>query len=276
MQGMEVQLPGGLLTNGNLLRMATFQPITGKIEQALIDLDDTRYKHDYVTQVLSTVLARIEDLNVNQECVLQLCMADRQYLMLRLAATLNGEQVWLKATCAKCGGLFDVEIYRSALPVKQAGNGFPFATLQLNKSTIELRVPNAADQHILAHVPEAQAITHLLRSCIRSVDGTPPSDAFFQNLSESDIEEIDSALDNVAPAVCTKLLITCPECQQEQQAELNHYELGITGSYFLYDEIHTLARNYHWSETEILNLPKDRRRLYIDLINRTAGKIEHV
>jgi hypothetical protein len=35
--------------------------------------------------------------------------------------------------------------------------------------------------------------------------------------------------------------------------------------------VHVLASTYHWSERQILGLPRSRRRLYLDLIDRSRG-----
>ncbi len=40
---------------------------------------------------------------------------------------------------------------------------------------------------------------------------------------------------------------------------------------FLYREVHTLARYYHWSEVDILALSRERRRRYLALIDRALG-----
>jgi hypothetical protein len=42
----------------------------------------------------------------------------------------------------------------------------------------------------------------------------------------------------------------------------------------LSEEVHVLARCYHWSEAEILQLPATRRRRYLALIARDAGARE--
>ena len=105
-------------------------------------------------------------------------------------------------------------------------------------------------------------------------DDELPDEFFFSRLNESDIEAIDEALDTASPSVCDQLLVTCPECDCSQRAELDHYTLSGINERLFYDEIHTLASHYHWSEEAILNLPRKRRRLYLSLINRSAGMTE--
>ncbi len=36
----------------------------------------------------------------------------------------------------------------------------------------------------------------------------------------------------------------------------------------LYEEVHIIAMRYHWSEADILRLPKRKRSIYLDIIAR--------
>lgn len=267
---MEVQLPGGLLHNGCIQRNARFRPLTGRIEQTLIDAASSLDRPAYVTAVLSQVVDAIGESAVDSEIASRLTVADRQYLMLRLAALLNGEQMWLKVDCAHCGEPFDVELKRCELPVKAAGEGFPEVSLQMDNWEIRARVPNGQDQQAIAHSEEQEALAILLQQCICSVNGELPHADFARLLNEAEIEAIDEALDEVAPAVCDRLLVTCPECHTEQSALLDHYANIGLDEYFFYHEIHTLASHYHWSEAEILDLPRSKRQRYLQLINRSS------
>ena len=112
MHGVEVILPGGLPNNGYIERQVRFLPLTGRIEQTLIDSGRNLDRPGYVTAVLASVLDSIGEQPADVGRVADLCVADRQYLMLRLAAMLDGEQMWLKVDCARCDSLFDVEVQR--------------------------------------------------------------------------------------------------------------------------------------------------------------------
>lgn len=274
MHCLEVILPGGLPENGCIERQARFRPLTGRIEQALIEFGRGLDRPGYVTAVLGSALDSIGNQPADAGRVADLCVADRQYLMLRLAAMLDGEQMWLNVGCGHCDALFDVDILRCDLPVKEAGQGFPLVTLRVKEWAIDARVPTGADQERIGDQSEEEAMKQLLQNCIRSVNGEPPGNEFINNLFEPDIEAIDEALDEVSPAVCNQLLVTCPECGREQNAQLDHYALaGMDGNFF-YDEVHTLASHYHWSEAEILDMPQARRRLYLGMINRSANMTE--
>jgi hypothetical protein len=268
---LQVTLPGGLAQNGRIERQAKFRTLTGRIEQTLIESDDSMGKPGYVTRVLGATLDKIGDQPVDTEQVEALCVADRQFLMLRLAAMLDGEQMWLKLRCGKCHALFDVDIRRCDLPVKEAGQGYPISTIQLNDMAVRVRVPSGKDQHKIENLDEAEAMRLLLQQCIESVDGGSLDKAIIDALGKSEIDAIDDALDELSPAVCNQILVTCPECKKDQQAELDHYQISGMNNHYFHDEIHTLASHYHWSEAEILGLPQSRRRLYIGMINRSVG-----
>lgn len=267
---MEVQLPGGLLEDGCIQRNARFRPLTGRIEQTLIESAANLDRPAYVTFVLSEVLDVIGESAIDAEMVSRLSVADRQYLMLRLAALLNGEQMWLKVDCGHCDAPFDVELMRCDLPVKQAGDSFPGVSLHLENWNIEARVPTGQDQEAIMQGTEEEALRTLLQHCICSVNGESPQADFSRLLNEEEIDAIDEALDEVAPAVCDRLLVSCPECNTEQNALLDHYANIGLDEYFFYDEIHTLASHYHWSEADILDLPRAKRRRYLQLINRSS------
>jgi hypothetical protein len=271
MRGMEVRLPGGLLKNGALERRAVFAALTGKAELALLELEPASAPPAYVNSVLLQVLETIGHQPVEEDTLNALCVADRQYLMLRLAALLGGEQLWLKATCGRCRAFFDIDIRRCDLPLKPAGETFPVTRLELPVGQVEVRVPTAKDQLATLDMPEVEALTELLRRCITRVNGVSPDPVLVAELSPEDIAAIDRALDELSPAVCNELLVVCPECRTEQSAKLNHYALPEVKSGAFYDEIHTLAMHYHWGEEELLKMPRARRRRYLALINRSTS-----
>jgi hypothetical protein len=269
---MEVQLPGGLSQDGLIQRNARFRPLTGRVEQTLIDSANNPSRPGYVSSVLSHVLESVGDRPADADLAASLCVVDRQYLMLRLAALIDGEQMWLKVECGHCESPFDVDLQRCDLPVKPAGAGYPLATLELGGDIVEVRIPTGEDQERIGDLPEDDAIRQLLRDCLCRVNGKPASETQADNLSAAEIEQIDEALDDVSPAVCDRLLVVCPECGREQYSELDHYAASSLNEYLFYDEVHGLASHYHWSEAEILDLPQHKRRRYLDLINRSGGQ----
>jgi len=271
MDVMDTILPGGLAARGGIERRARFRPLTGQTELALIELDGNTSGPARAGSALVLTLESMGDHAVDAESITSLCTADCQFLLLRLSAMLSGEQQWLKITCGHCDAFFDVDYRRNELPMKEAGEGFPYTRLGLEAGEAELRVPTTADQCGVAGLDDHEAMLHMLQCSIRSIDDVPPSSAVIRNLSDADVSAIDQALDLLSPAVCNELLVVCPECDGEQSARLDHYTLAGLDGNAIYDEIHTLAIYYHWSETAILNMTRARRHKYLELIDRSRA-----
>ena len=74
------------------------------------------------------------------------------------------------------------------------------------------------------------------------------------------------------PLVAPTVSSPCPDCGHEQEQPLDlgrvllrHLEAIQTG---LLETVHQLAKSYHWTEDQILNLPARRRDRYLKLISR--------
>ena len=264
--GNELQMPGGLNVSGSLHRRFRVKPITGHASLDYIEsLNRAANLPVAVTRLLGEIL-EMDGRAIGFRVAEAMCVGDRRYAMLNIGRLLAGDHVWMHPQCPRCDRLFDVGVRRSELPVKQAGDGFPFAEIELGGDLLRLRVPTGLDQARSLNWG-ASAQLDLVQSCFVSVSGNKPPDKFVAGLGAEDIEEIDRVLDDVAPDVGTRIATACPDCNAEHEVELNPYEIGLDRD-SLFGEIHTLAFHYHWSETDVLSLPHNRRQRYLGLINR--------
>lgn len=269
---MEVTLPGGLWAHDQLTRSARFASFSGHAELALAELDASACSMpDFVTRALCLSLSDLGGLPPVPEAVEGLCVADRQFLMLRLAEVLNGDDAWLRARCSFCEHLFDLHIRRSALPVKEAEEGFPFCTVDSRHGRMRLRVPTGHDQKAIVQKGDEEAMRMLLASCVVSVDGKAPDPALLKSFSDEDVQAIEEALEALSPSVCDMLQTECPECGGQQNVCISPYEIRFDQQHGLFQEVHGLASYYHWSEQDILALPRGRRRLYLGMISLESG-----
>jgi hypothetical protein len=91
-------------------------------------------------------------------------------------------------------------------------------------------------------------------------------------------EVVETAMETMAPSLCTDLAGTCPECGAGVEAIFDplHFtlrELRDQAS-FVYEDVCSIAHHYHWSEADILALPSARRTRYAELASdraRSAG-----
>jgi hypothetical protein len=257
-------LPGGLIRQGERLRDWTFAPLTGALEVAIAEAArGTGSLPQRVTAVLTAALGELGGEAVGPETVRSLTVADRQYLMRRLGGMLGIEEDWIAASC-RCGSSFDVPIRYSELPVKPAGEGYPYAEAATSLGRLRLRVPTGADQEAIAAIDDpAAARRRLARRCL--VEPVPGP------LSEQDVAKIETALEEVAPELTTRAQVACVDCGRPHELYLDPYLCLSRASEEIFLEIHTLASVYHWSEREILSLPRERRQLYIALLDRARG-----
>ncbi len=269
---MELTLPGGLNRDGVVYRSALLEPLNGYVEQAIAEaLDGAANLPAAVSTVLGSALRSIGGIDANAKTAAALCVADRHYLMYRLAQLVDGDHFWLHAACARCGSPFDVDLNRSDLPVKPAGRDYPFADVPVAQGRVRLRVPNGADQACITDLGEPQALRQLLTRIIVSVDPLVPHESFVDRLGAEDLAHVEEALEEVSPAMCTRVQTRCPECEAEQTVGIDPYVFDSLGQDALWREVHTLAFFYHWNELDILSLPRERRHRYLGYIDNARG-----
>lgn len=269
---LHVSLPGGLFGADFVRQDAVLQEITGRLEERLQQcVEETSEGPARVSAVLGEALQSVGGQPADRDLAASLCVADRQFLMMCLAQMIDGDQVWMSASCTSCAAPFDMLLTRSALPVQSAGAGFPTATVWLNDRETRFRVATGADQEALLSLGEEHALRHLLSACLQSFSGGGSSDELINDLSGDDIAAIEAALETVAPTVCTTLQTRCPECDEAQSFPLNPYSLAGQQSSDLYRDVHSLASHYHWSESQILDLPRERRQLYLRYVAADLG-----
>jgi len=259
-----MMLPGGVWQQGSLQREAAFRPVDGHLELALATAAGTGQDlPGLVSEALHAALAQLGSQAPDRQQVDALSVGDRQFLMSRLAGHLGLAQAWLSAVCSHCRSQFDFSLDYSILPAKPAARGYPFAEAKLTTGTVQLRVPTGADQRAILHLAdEVQARQELAQRCIV---GQPVA------LTEDDIVLIEAALEELAPELSTSVSAPCPECATDNYLEIDpYYCLGRVGNE-LFLEVHKLAAFYHWSEADILNLPRWRRKKYLGLIDRARG-----
>jgi hypothetical protein len=92
-----------------------------------------------------------------------------------------------------------------------------------------------------------------------------------RKLSEAERIAVIDAMESKAPQIDLQLDLRCPECGHTFVVpfDINSFffdEMRINGRQML-REVHLLAFYYHWSESEILSLKRDRRRAYLALLS---------
>jgi hypothetical protein len=271
-----MRLPGGLWHDGRRYREFGFRPLTGAVELAVSEAwQHAETLPEATTKVLGATLLHIGGLEPEAALVDALSVGDRQFLTTRLAGRMGGDEAWFSIDCRACGEPFDFPLRFSELPVKPAGSSYPFCETVLEAGTFRWRVPNGADQKALALLPShEEAVRTLLQRCLAHGEkGADADDAagVIASLTDTEIARIESALEAQAPEITNRVKAACAGCSRMNEIEIDpilHLRRPFQGVSI---DIHRIASVYHWSEAEILSLPRQRRLRYLDLIDRARG-----
>jgi hypothetical protein len=218
-------------------------------------------------------------------------VADRQFILLKIREATFGEHVQGSVPCPwpDCGKRVGVSFSTADVPVTVARDKGPSYSLVLTpesmpgasaaERTVTFRLPTGADQEQLAELleeNEATALTRLLTRCLLRVGAEEVVDeARVTQLSPLARLEIERRMREVSPEVNLLMAAVCAHCGREFSApfDLRHFffgELRVTAD-LLDRQVHYLAYHYHWSEREIMEMPRDRRSRYLAVL---ADEIE--
>lgn len=287
-------LPGGWVdATGVLHREVVFSALTGRDEALLADA--ARNRAAQITAVLTRCIQRIGTVSpVSESIVHNLLVADRDFLLLKLREATFGSRVQGTLPCPwpDCGDKVDIDFSIDDIPVTTSEDKGPVFAMSLSSEAasfengtpiheITFRLPTGADQELVSPrlaENESVALTELLARCIQSI-GTVAitSPAQLERLSSRARMEVEAEMLRVAPRIELNMDVVCPECTRAFTApfDLQDFFFGEmrTSRDLLLREVHYLAYHYHWSEKEIMEMPKDARRNYIEIL---ADEIERL
>ena len=289
-------LPGGYVDEARTVhRRVELIPLSGREEEFLAG-NHRRESASLVTTVLSRCVRRIGSIGpVSEDVARNLLVADRQYLLLKLREATFGDQVQATIVCPwpGCGNKIDIDFSIGDIPVKESEDKGPVYRVELSPEAaftdaqgqihgeVSFRLPNGGDQEAispLVHENEARALSMLLKRCIQSIGPLKkPGDELVNSLSPLARMEIERRMEVVAPQVDLTMEGDCPECEREFGLNFDLHEFFFgelrTSLDLLYRQVHYLAFHYHWSEREIMEMSKEKRHKYIEVL---AEEIERL
>ena len=257
-------LPGGLvLDDGRRLGRAELRPLTGREEEWVTQHAGTPSAH-LATKLLSACFVRLEDVPVSSEIVGKLLVGDRDYLILQLRRMTLGDRFAAVFSCPACKRAMDVEFLAQDILIEPRPQNVATYTWQ-GERVVRYRLPNGADQEAVADLSPSEAVEVLLARCVIDDGGLP--------LSAEERDALIADMEAHAPQIDLELDLSCPECGHSFTTPFDCTSFFFSEirahSRHLMREVHYLALHYHWSESEILNLQRDRRRGYLALLNET-------
>lgn len=140
--------------------------------------------------------------------------------------------------------------------------------VEVNGMILRYRIPDSFDLAAIATCrdPE-QARRQIARRCTTLDDGAIPTDEI---LTDGTLELLSKSMAESDPNVDITLDLICPVCsgRWEMVLDILSYlwsEIEFEAKRLLRD-VHTLARAYGWSESEILGLSAARRQAYLEMV----------
>jgi hypothetical protein len=131
----------------------------------------------------------------------------------------------------------------------------------LDGTDVSFRLPRVSDLVELAGREDAEA--ELARRCVRPA-----------RVSARRLRRVEAAMEALAPSLSRELEALCPACGHELLVELD-VQLYCTAelqllAHSVFEDVHAIAASFHWPESEILALPRERRMRYAELARSAA------
>jgi hypothetical protein len=193
-------------------------------------------------------------------------------LVVRLFEQSCGAVMNMQVRCpgTDCGTAMDVALPLSELapdPQPVTRGRYELKLRSEPSRTITFRLPTGADQEELSTIEdETRATAALLARC------TGLDQDELDRLGAAACEEIEAAMEQRAPQADVEIEVNCPECGRSFSGRSSwplHCLVDVANQAARVErEVHVLAWHYHWSEADILSLPRAKRRRYIDLIEQ--------
>lgn len=285
-------LPGGLVDeHGAVHRAAELAPLSGREEELLATLAGTPAA-ELASEVLARCVRAVGAVRpVTPEVARRMLVGDRLFLLLRLREASFGSRVEGRLGCPWCGARVDLDFSTADVPVKESPATTLVHRLELSAADVddgvagvlEFRLPNGGDQEALASLVSkdpGEALTALLERCVAGA-GVPAEEAAraVGRLTDAGRRSVQRAMDERAPAVELEMELRCPECGRDFTApfDLQEFVFGElrTSRDLLYRQVHYLAFHYHWSEREILEMPREKRLAYIEVLAEEMEVLSH-
>jgi hypothetical protein len=196
----------------------------------------------------------------------ELPAADGEALLLLLRRAALGDLIRAEAHCSApaCQARVDVDFriaeYLSAQEAHRPKNlrdGDRKGWFSFAGESVQFRLPTCAD--LVAIEQESEPYAALLRRCIEPAE-----------VSGRLRKRIEDAMERMAPRLSRSMTGICPECARTFDLyfdvdsfvlrELRNQAAGI------YQDVHLLALHYKWPERQILEMPRNRRIQYAEML----------
>ncbi len=249
--------------------------MTGLSAAATLELWDAAERVERTQRALVLAAAAVTAPGAGAPAALAtLPIGRRDAHLLELHSALAGPALEAVADCPACGATAEVGF--DAVELLRAGDAAP-SVERLDKGgyAIDWRPPDSHDVAAAAHAGDATAAERvLLERCVTSATG-PEGPLDGPSLPPGIRRALAEAMAAADPLAELLVDVACPVCDTPFVASLDvtEYvwaELRASARRVL-REVHVLAREYGWSQAEVLALDERRRAAYLELAGGTPS-----
>ena len=211
----------------------------------------------------------------------ELSIGQRDSLLLTLREMTFGSQIQSLATCPACKDRLELTFGAADIRVIAPSPTSATLSLQVDDYDVQFRLPNSLDLVTCAEsvsIPQESTVNQLLspqkillKRCLLAVSYR--GDA--QSIAQLPQEIVNAVITHMAyadPQAEVQFNLTCPVCGHQWRSVFDIVsffwsEIHAWAMRLLRD-VHVLASNYGWRETDIVAMHPYRRQLYLEMIGR--------
>ena len=237
------------------------QPTRSLSPQKILDVWEAGRQQHELDRALTLLAAAYPELSRDE--LADLTIGERDTRLLRLRMVMFGEAADGTSECPQCAERVEFPIDTVRLAHRE--NVTETAQeIEVNGTCLRFRLPTSRDLAGVVNTPDqSRGIRQLIEQCV--IEPRLP-----EELSDDVVEALSDAIVEADPQAEIIISLGCPNCRK-------HWELLFDIAYFFWNEIaahaqrlvyeiDALARAYGWTEREILSLPAQRRRTYLEML----------
>lgn len=195
----------------------------------------------------------------------------RDSALIRLRCSLYGDHAPCFLECPACAAELESALDLRQLDIAPPSDGHGPFSLKHDAWTLRFRLPTTVDLVALSDAassaqfdPRQVLVGRILQSAESHGDGVA-----FDRIPPEVLTLLEAELDRLDPVADLRLSQECPECAHVFEAPFDigaflWRELDVHARRVL-QQVDILARNYGWTEPDILSLSARRRRTYLQL-----------
>lgn len=262
--------PEWLVADGAAAVPRSMRPFGVCAEDLSVQFEAAR-RPELITELLERCCRAEGDGRVDRQMLLRMPVGMRIEALLTLATLTDGAPLSWQTRCSEegCGREIEFDLRLEQIVALADGQrALETREAKISGEQVVLRRPTGADQAEWAAQPADERSNAMLRSIVV----TPSIDALLKDGVTLELleAEMDDVMDGFDPLVGFHLGVVCPDCGNVADVSPDLTALALERlshtQQALISEVHLLASRYHWSERDVLEMPRWRRERYLELV----------